>query len=117
MATNPVLAQPVLAQPDALVVLLTVEALVFTALAVLMSLSATPGRVPALPMSVVRLGVCAAVVVSLIAVGAFAAWLSIFTAPFVSSITGITEAVAVLIGILAQPVFAFIFACGLQSRE
>src|SRR5690348_8757293 len=99
---------------DALILLVTIETFLFTALTIFLSFGDVKTRVPDLPISVEKLGYCAAGLVAFVALGAVTAWAAVFTSPWPGSFTTGMEAAAALAGIAAQPVLAWAIARGLR---
>jgi hypothetical protein len=97
----------VLGASDALTLLLTVESLLITALAVAVSLtgSHSEGSAP----FVVRGGLAAVIAasVTIVAVGAAAAWIVVYIDPTPVGVAQWAEAIGIGVGVLAEPVFAW----------
>jgi hypothetical protein len=102
---------------NALAVLLTTEALVFTAISVSLTFSNVSHHVPNLPLKPHQLGYVAAVLIGGLAVGALTAWWSVFASPWSCHFTKVVEGLAILLGIVAQPLMAWALARGLRARQ
>jgi hypothetical protein len=102
---------------DALIALLTVESLVFAALAVAVSFSIPGNRVPDLPAPAWVIGHLAAGFVSVVAFGGLMAWWSIFAVCWPNGFRGAAIGVTLGLAIVGQPVFAWIFARGLRAQQ
>lgn len=99
---------------DALTILVTVETLVFAALAVVVSFGLPSSRLPKLPISIFKLGLLAVGFVTAIAFGAFMAWWSIFIGHWPTHFQPEATAAAIAAAIVGQPGFAALLACGLR---
>lgn len=108
---------PELQPADALILLLTIETLLFTALSIVLSLNDVRGRVPNLPLRPKQLGYCAVGLVAVVGCGGLAAWASLFASPWPTNFTRGAEAAATLVGIIAQPIAGWVVARGLDSRS
>jgi len=104
---------------DALVLLLTVETLLFAALSIVLTFNEVQRRVPALPLNLRprHLGWGAFWVVAIVAFGAVVAWVSLFDSPWPHTFTRWVEAATTLLGIVVQPLASLAFAKGLSSKE
>jgi len=102
---------------DAFTALLTVEGLLFTAFSVVFALGSTAPVARRLKMPAWVVGMVAAVALLGVSVAAFAGWLSLFASPWPRSATRGIEAVGLLIGLIAPPVFAMATAYGLRPEE
>lgn len=104
---------------DALVLLLTIETLLFAALSIVLTLNEVEGRVPALPLNMQprHLGWAALAVVSVVAFGALVAWANLFASPWPQSFTRTVEGATTFVGIVIQPLASLVIAMGLKSRE
>jgi hypothetical protein len=96
-----------LSPSDALVVLLTVETLLFAAFAVGAALGATTEFGRPLPTSMAAFGVAVSIVVTLVAAGALAAWSDAYIHHGIHNPYQAVEAAAILVGIVAEVVFAW----------
>lgn len=105
-----------LSPTDALVLLVTIETLLFAALGIVLTLNETRGRVPDLPLRPRQLGFAATGVVTAVALGALVAWANLFTSPWPHNFTRGAEAAATLVGIVVQPLASWVIAMGLKSK-
>jgi hypothetical protein len=102
---------------DALVALLTVETLAFAGLAAVVAFSVPSNRVRNLPLSLQAMGFLVVAFVTVLAVGAFASWWSIFVTPhWPSGVRADAVAVSLGLAIVAQPVVAGFIAAGLRTK-
>jgi len=102
---------------DALVALLTLETLAFAALAVAVSFSIPTNRVPDLVVKLPTFGFLAAGFVTLVAFGACVAWMGLFHQDWPHGFYNGVITVVLAVAILAQPVFAWIVAFGLRTKD
>ena len=114
VATKPTPA--VLSQPDALVVLVTIETLLFAALSIILTLNDVKDRVPDLPLRAHELGYCAVALIGIVGLGAVTAWAALFGSRWPGGFTRGAEGLAILVGIVVQPVAAWALARGLDSK-
>lgn len=103
-----------LSNADALVALITVEGLLFAALAVSVTLAGETktGRPKIVRGSKLAWGITGAILI--VSFGAMMAWLEVFTAQCPSGFRGHAIAAAIAIGIVVQPVLAGWIASGVR---
>jgi hypothetical protein len=106
-----------ISQADVLVIAVTMETFLFTALALVLTIGDVRGRVPDLPISPKQLGYAATGLVVIVGLGAAAAWWKVLGHPWPCGFLNGVEAIAVLIGIAAQPLFAWAIARGMGSKS
>jgi len=102
---------------DALVALLTVETLAFSALAVAVSFSIPSNRIPNLPVKLTTFGALGAAFVTLVAVGAGMAWLGLFRKDWPYGFYNAVISTVLALAIVGQPVFAWMIAAGLRPKR
>lgn len=101
---------------SALAALVSAESLLFAALSVSVALASESTAGHPLPTKLLTFGVSVAVAVSLIAVGALAAWYRIYAPDLPTHETGVLQAGALLVGIIAPAAFAWWVALSLRGR-
>lgn len=96
--------------------LLTAETLILTALALVISI-ATPGqtRLPRLPGGPQLLAVIAVTAMFAAATGAAVSWAQIYTHSYPGDIPSQIVAIALILTIVVEPIFALLVALGLRS--
>ena len=99
---------------SALSTLLSVESFLFAALNVGIALSASTALGRRLRVSPGALAIASTTVLSLLAVGAGAAWWDLFS-QWPDSLTGQTQAVCLALGIVVQPCFSLAIALNVRS--
>lgn len=102
--------------PEALVILLTAESLIFAVLSAVIAFAQPGKRVPDLPASAFTLGVAAVVLLAFVAFGALMAWIGIYADSWPCSFRENAIAISIAIAIIAQPLFAIVITRGLRSR-
>jgi hypothetical protein len=102
--------------PEALVILLTAESLIFAVLSAIIAFAQPGKRIPDLPASAFTLGVAAVALLGFVAFGALMAWIGVFTDPWPCSFRKDAIAVSIAIAILAQPFFAIAITRGMRAR-
>lgn len=102
---------------DALVALLTVETLAFSALVVAVSFSIPSNRIPNLPVKLTTFGILGAGFVTVVAVGAGTSWLGLFHKDWPDGFYNAVISSALALAIVGQPVFAWMIAAGLRPKQ
>lgn len=99
---------------NALTTLLTTESLLFAVFALTLSFGSSPVA-RAVPTSAARqIATSAAAVLTFLGTGATVAWIDLFICPWPARFVQWFPAVAIAVGILAQPIFAWAFVVGLS---
>ncbi len=101
---------------NALASLLTVEGLLFAALSLAASLSTPGSRVRSLPVKAHHLGYIAAGFLTVVAVGAGAAWWTLFALDWPGTFRGDAVAIALAAAIIGQPALSWAAALGLRPK-
>jgi hypothetical protein len=102
--------------PEALVILLTAESLIFAVLSAIIAF-AQPGKwVPDIPASAFKLGVAAVILLAVVALGASMSWIGVYLDNWPCSVRQMVAAVAIAVAIIAQPTFAAIITRGLRPK-
>jgi hypothetical protein len=115
MLTSVVASRDALSPADALVVLLTVETLLFAAFAVGAAFSETTEFGRSLPTSAETFARLAAAAITLVGIGGVAAWVDAYVHRGIHSAYDAIEAAAVLIGILSEMGLAWWTAAALKG--
>lgn len=103
--------------PEALAILLTAESLIFAVLSAVIAFAQPGNRVPDLPASAFTLGVAAVVLLAFVAFGALMAWVGIYADNWPCSFRGNAIAIAIVIAVVSQPIFATVITRGLRSKS
>lgn len=101
---------------NALTTLVTTESLLFAVFALTFSFGGSPAARVMLVSSARRIGVCAAAVLTILAGGAAVAWGDLFLSNWPSRFGQWFPVVAIAAGVLAQPLFAWMFIVNLYRR-
>jgi hypothetical protein len=103
-------------QANALTALMTAESLLFAVFAVTLSIGAGPTAKQADMRFVRRLAVAAAAVLTLLGIGGLISWCDLFVAEWPGRLAEWAPLVALAVGIVAQPVFAWAIAYYMTRR-
>lgn len=105
-----------ISDPEALVVLLTAESLIFAVLSAVIAFAQPGKRVPDLPASAFSLGVAAVVLLAVVALGAVLAWVGIYAEHWPCSFRKDAIAIVIAVAIVTQPLFAIAITRGLRAK-
>lgn len=109
-------AEPALSNVQALSLLLTVESFLLATLNIAITLSA-PGRKRVARIRKIPVPEISAGLIVVVAVGALSAWLGMYSGSNWLPFQEIIIAGALLIAIVAQPIFAILIAYGMRSED
>jgi hypothetical protein len=99
---------------NALTALLTTESLLFAVFALTLGLGANPSARVSLLSSARLLGACAAALLTVLAMGAAVAWGDLFLTDWPDRFGRWFPVVVIGVGVLAQPVFAWLLVANLH---
>jgi hypothetical protein len=103
--------------PEALAILVTAESLLLAVISVIVAFTRGGRDIPDLPAKPFALGVIATGFLTVIAIGAMAAWWGVFGSNWPCSFRGSIVALTVALAAVTPPIFAGVIAKGLRPKR